>query len=61
MSDQEWWSAQDQFEKALRRRMHSCGHPDHAECAFKRILIEGDEVRAYCEHGDPLEMPTGVE
>lgn len=56
-SDRDWQIVQDAFERALRRRMLAVGRSEHAECAFSRIVIEGDEVRAYCEHGDPLEMP----
>lgn len=49
MTDLEWHRARAAFEAACRERIRDRGGA-HADCAFKRIVIEAGEVQAHCRH-----------
>lgn len=49
MSDVEWHQARAAFETACRERLRDRGGA-HADCAFKRLVVEAGEVQAHCRH-----------
>ena len=59
-SEREWQEAQDVFERALRRRLRMLGE-QHAGCAFRAVVLKGDEVRVYCQHEDAPNLDVEFE